>query len=181
MSYLDTIEMFLGYKLSHVEYDLQVSNVNAGDNCDEFMVKNLINHLKILHLNNNEDNLIESITNNGDLSYSNNWITCHESFSHTYRKLNLNFRLPLLSEAPQLKSQKCFTNYENLIKFLDSREPKTILVEVQMIVGRFDELSMRPQTILHKLNSLLFNNYAAGLLIRWGNCKKYFAYCSFLF
>lgn len=138
------------------------------------MIKNLVNHLKILTLSNNETSIINTSQDNNA-----SWITCNESFSNNYKKLYLNFRLcdkelctlPLENMGDQ-KNYKC---YENFLIYLDSLEPKTILEQIQIMIGCFEEFSLKPQLLLQKLNKTLFNNCINGLLVRWGNCQNYIA------
>lgn len=137
------------------------------------VIKNLINHLKILTLSSNEISITEApeILNSS-------WATCNESFSNNFKKLYLNLRLRNKSEdiyetlEESNQGTKNFTAYENFLKFLDGLEPKVVLEQIQIMIGCFEEFAFKPQILLQRLNKTLFNGGVEGLMARWGNCQR---------
>lgn len=141
-------------------------------NYSEIIIRNLVNNLKLLTLNSNQEtshlNYSNEIHND-----SNKWDTCNETFSKNNKKLYLNFKLKTNKTANYNEfNGRNYTNYEQYLAFLDKVDPKNILEEIQIIIGYFDEFAVKPEIILQKLNKILFDNCVFGLKVRWGNCKK---------
>ncbi len=145
-------------------------------NYSGILIKNLVNHLKVLTLTNAETS-ITSFTSNSDASQSNEWVTCHESFSDNYKKLYLNLKLSnhlVVGAASHGREQhhETYMNFDGFLKHLDTLDPKVVLEQIQILIGCFSVFAMKPQFLLDKLNKTLFKNSVSGLLVRWGNCQK---------
>ena len=85
ISLLDVMEMFLGYTIKAID----PINATSQLNYSAVVIKNLINHLKVLTLSSGES----IIEDNGECSIQSEWDTCNETFSGNYIKLIRNFRL----------------------------------------------------------------------------------------
>jgi len=171
-SCLDAMEAFLGYQLTSLPEAARPELNYSG-----VVVKNLINHLKVLALHSPACSSPDVASSPGSLldeASDGEWATCHDTFSGNYDKLQLNLRLGG-HEAPDADYCYRLAGCDRLLKRLDGLEPKRVLEETQLMIGRFDLLARKPQALLQRINKALFGGEVTGLVARWGNCQRYIA------
>jgi len=179
-SCLDAMESFLGYKLSAIPDQADSQNNYSG-----VVIKNLINHLKILTLHSSlsspSDSTSTATTSTACLDETEEeldayeWATCNETFYENYQKLLLNFRLA--GSWKNKDTDYCYKvcSADRLVKYLDGLDPRHVLEETQLMIGHFDKFVRKPQALLERINSSLFGGEVTGLRVRWGNCQRYIA------
>jgi len=178
-SCLDAMEAFLGYQLTSLPEAARPELNYSG-----VVVKNLINHLKVLTLHSPACSSPDVASSPGSLldeasegeASEGEWATCHDTFSGNYDKLQLNLRLGG-NEMPDDAADYCYrlAGCDWLLRHLDGLEPKRVLEETQLMIGRFDLFARKPQALLQRINKALFGGEVTGLMARWGNCQRYIA------